>query len=62
MREKQKGGIETIIAVIILTGIVVALIWGSVKPTVEGGQDLAKTATGRMSELDEQISGVEQVP
>ena len=55
MLKKQKGGIETIIAIIILTGLVVALIWSAVKPTVEGGNDLAKTATGKLSSLDEKI-------
>lgn len=58
---KQKGGIETIIAVIILTGLVVALIIAAVLPTVEGGNDLAKTATGKMADLDITISGAEQV-
>ena len=55
MRKKQKGGIETIIAVIVLTGIVVALIIAAVLPTVQGGNDLSKSATGRLSALDEKI-------
>lgn len=59
MKNKLKGGIETIIAVIILTGIVVALILVGVLPTVEGGNDLAKSATGRLSSLNEKIQGAD---
>ena len=59
MRKKQKGGIETVIAVIILTGLVVALIYAAVKPTVEGGNDLAKHAVGRLDELDIKVQGAQ---
>ena len=57
MIKKQKGGIETIIAVIILTGIVVALICAAVLPTVRGGNDLAQSAANRLGQLDAKISG-----
>ena len=55
MENKLKGGIETILAVVILTGIVVALIIAAVLPTVQGGNDLASSATDRLSALDEKI-------
>ena len=59
MKNKLKGGIETILAVVILTGIVIALIIAAVLPTVEGGNDLAKTATNQLSDLDIKIQGWE---
>ena len=59
MIKKQKGGIETIIAVIILTGLVIALIIAAVLPTVTGGNNLARSATGRLGDLDQKISGAE---
>lgn len=58
--KKQKGGIETIIAVILLTGIVVALILAAVQPTVEHGNRLSKDAISRIDELDVKINDAEK--
>ena len=59
MLKKQKGGIETIIAVIILTGIVIALILNSILPTVRGATKVTDGAVTRLDELDIKISGAE---
>lgn len=50
MNKKQKGGMETIIATIIIMGVVVALIWAVVKPMSESGEDLLGTATDSLAE------------
>ena len=59
MKKKLKGGIETILAVIILTGIVVALILVSVKPTADGASALTQKVTGKMSGLSTTIEANE---
>lgn len=53
MKNTQKGGIETVIAVIILVGIVVALIISAVLPTVNEADKLSGTSVSKLSDLGE---------
>lgn len=45
MKSKLKGGIESIIATVIIAGIVVALICVTVIPIANQGEELTGTAT-----------------
>ena len=56
MKKKLKGGIETIIAIVILVGLVIALICAAVIPTMEAGEDLAGTAVNKLNTLGTTIS------
>lgn len=55
MKKKLKGGIETIVAIIIVTGIVVALIFGVVLPTATEGEELMGAATSELTGLQTTI-------
>jgi len=56
MHMTQKGGIETIIAVIILAGIVVALIITSILPAAKVTKEIGNTGTTTISDLKDTIS------
>ena len=55
--KKLKGGIESIIAVIILAGIVIALIIAVVLPIANKTRDVGSAGKGNMEELTKKISG-----
>lgn len=57
MKKKMNGGIEGIIALVILVGIVIALIIAVVLPIARGGEALGEAGTTRMSDLKDKISG-----
>ena len=40
MLRKLKGGLETVIAIVIITGLVVAILIGVVIPTAQSGDNL----------------------
>ena len=49
MKNKIKGGLETIIAIIIVTGIVVALIISAVIPTATSGDQLLQAGVSGLA-------------
>ena len=55
MKKKLKGGIESIIALIIIVGIVVALIIATVIPMARQGKELGDGGTTRISTLKSTI-------
>ena len=57
MKKKLKGGIETIIATIILAGIVIALILVAVLPMTNEIEGTAETGRTAISSLKSAISG-----
>lgn len=54
MKKKLKGGLETIIAVVIVVGIVAALLFTTVIPMSQQGDSLISTTTGKLA--DQQIT------
>jgi len=60
MKKKLKGGVEGIIALIILTGIVIGLIAYFVIPMVNGTKATGQAGTDRISGLADAISGDEE--
>lgn len=56
MKKKLKGGIETIIAIVIIVGIVIALICVSVLPISKSSQQLTGTATSSLGKLQQTIT------
>ena len=54
MRKKLKGGLETVIAIVIVTGLVVALIVGVVMPMTGSGENLIGTTTNKL--VDQQTT------
>ena len=56
MMNKLKGGIETIVATVIIVAIVVGLIVVTVIPLANQSEDLTGEATGTLSALQETIS------
>jgi len=50
-----KGGMETIIAIVIVVGVVVALILGTVIPMAGQGEQLIGTTTGKLAEQQKTI-------
>ena len=57
MRKKLKGGLEGIIALVILAGIVIALIIAVVLPMAKGTVSTGNAAVGRVDTLEKTISG-----
>jgi hypothetical protein len=55
--KKLKGGIESIVAVVILVGIVVALIIAVILPMTSKTREMADGGTERMSELTKEMKG-----
>lgn len=55
MGEKLKGGIESIIAVVILVGLVIALIIATVLPIAQEGKTIGEKGTDRLSELGDKL-------
>lgn len=53
MRKMLKGGIETIIALIIIVGLVLALIIAVVVPMAGGTAELGSTGTAGLKELQQ---------
>ena len=49
MMNKLKGGIETIIAIVIVTGLVVALIISAVIPTANSGDKLLQAGVSGLA-------------
>lgn len=56
MKEKLKGGIDSIVGLVILVGLVIAGIIVAIVPLIDQGEDLASTATSGMSGLQSIIS------
>jgi len=54
--KRQKGGIETILATIILAGLVIALIIAVVLPMVQETSDLGASGKTRISDLKGSIA------
>ncbi len=57
MKNKLKGGIETIIAVVVLVGLVIALIIGAILPVAEEGVELGSAGTNKLSGLTDVVEG-----
>ena len=55
MKMKQKGGVETIIATVILVGIVIALIIATVLPAANETKQLGDTGKTKIGDLTEII-------
>jgi len=51
MKKTKKGGIATVITVIIMVGIVLALIINAVIPMANEGRDTAQVGVNRLNEL-----------
>lgn len=60
MKTKLKGGIETIIAIIIITGIVIALIISTILPNAEQIKGVGQEAGGKINSLADKIAGRNQ--
>ena len=56
MKRKQKGGIEGIIATIIMVGLVIALIIAVILPMTRDTKDIGGKGESRLSGLGEEIS------
>ena len=50
MLNKLKGGLETVIAVVIVAGLVVALLFAVVIPMSQSGDDLINATTDSLTE------------
>ena len=50
MRTKLKGGLETVIAVVIVAGLVVALLFAVVLPMSRSGDDLVSATTDSLTQ------------
>ena len=57
MKNKIRGGIETIIAIIILTGIVVALIISAVLTNANATKNLSETGNKKLNSLTSVVIG-----
>ena len=57
MKKKLKGGLEGIIALIILTGIIIALIVAVIIPMVRGTVSTGDAATNKIDQLESTIEG-----
>ena len=55
MSNIKKGGIATVITVIIMVGIVLALIISSVIPTAQEGKETAQKGVGMLNDLQESM-------
>ena len=55
--KKLKGGIESIIAVVILAGIVIALIIAVILPMTKETSEMGNEGTERMSNLADEMRG-----
>ena len=55
MKKKLKGGIESVIAVIIIAGIVVALLVAAVVPMAKDGDELLQDTTSALVEQQKTI-------
>lgn len=51
MKKNNKGGVATIVAVILMVGIVLALILSTVIPMANKGRDTGATGVGMLSDL-----------
>ena len=49
MKNKLKGGLESVIAVIIIVGLVVALLWAVVIPMATEGEGLINDTTNNLA-------------
>lgn len=56
MKSKIRGGIEGIIAVIVLAGLVVALIIAVILPSANTARDIGDTGKSTLSNLKDTIS------
>ena len=50
MKKKLKGGIETIITIVIIVGLVLALLLGVVRDMSNSGEELIDKTTNKMVE------------
>lgn len=55
--KKLKGGIDSIIAVIILAGIVIALIIAVILPMTKQTSEIGQEGTSRMHNLTQEMKG-----
>ena len=60
MKRQLRGGIETIVGVVILVGLVIVGIVTAVIPIIDNGEDLSTTATGAMGKLQGLIQSDEE--
>ncbi len=56
MKRKQKGGIEGIIATIIMVGLVIALIIAVILPMTKDTKEIGVKGEGRLNGLGKEIS------
>lgn len=57
MKKKMKGGVEGIIAVIIMAGLVIALIIAVILPMTKETKEIGDAGTGRLSSLESTLGG-----
>ncbi len=57
MKRKQKGGIEGIIATIIMAGLVLALIIAVILPMTRGTKVTGDTGKNKITELNSRLGG-----
>ena len=57
MKKKMYGGIEGIIATIIMAGLVIALIIAVILPMTKETKEVGDSGTNRMSELGSRLGG-----
>ena len=57
MNKKVKGGVEGIVATIIMAGLVIALIIAVILPMTRETKDVGDAGTNRMSELGSRLGG-----
>lgn len=57
MKKNMKGGIEGIIATIIMAGLVIALIIAVILPMTKETKEVGDSGTNRMSELGSRLGG-----
>ena len=57
--KKQKGGIETILATIILAGLVIALIIAVILPMTNDTKQMGETGKTLIGDLEDSMTGKE---
>ena len=55
--KKLKGGVESIVALMILVGLVIALIIAVILPMTQQTSEIGKEGTNRMSDLTKEMKG-----
>ena len=57
MKKNMRGGVEGIIATIIMAGLVIALIIAVILPMTKETKDVGDAGKNRMSELESRLGG-----